>query len=350
MNRRSKKKGYWFEDEFRSFIKDFYAYKSTYRDARKLSIEIDRVSNNLFPERRRVDRKYFLIKHKNPILVNDLADYFLEDYSRHRDKLYGQYFGLTGFFSSIMHALVVYGECFYALDWEKKIIEERKYILPSDFRYLNSSSMFILHSIGRSIKGYRQKYSFFSRVRRDPAVDDMQDFNFKKDEVFYTTYPLDKDHPVKKSMGLLKPILRFWDYMLEEGEANAQAGDYRLDLERARFLRYSEQKRKYALARARVRKNFHHLLDIDNLTITEYYDIYWVARYKKELNIVREYFVEEFNNQVLVPFAKKNKITPIPKLELKGFMSNSQIDAYFDDFKNKKIKVKEFIENVVNKD
>lgn len=350
MNRQNKKKGYWFDDEFQSFIKGFYAYKSTYRDARKLSIEIDRVSNNLFAERRRADRRYFLIEHINPVVVNDLTDYFLEDYSRHRDRLYGQYFSLTGFFSGIMHLLLVYGECFSALDWEEKIIEDRKYILPSDFRYLNNSSMLVLRSSKDTIKGYKQKYSLFSRVRHDPTVEKASEFDFRKDEIFYTVYPLDNEHPVKKSMKLLKPILRFWDYMLEEAEANAQTGDHRLDLEIARFLRYSEQKRKYALARARVRKNFHYLLDLDNLTITEYYDIYWVTRYKKELNQVREYFVEEFNNQILIPFAKKNKISPAPVLKLQGFMTNNEIEAYFEDYKSKKINAKEFINNVVNRD
>jgi len=349
MYRPNKKKGYWFDDEFQSFIKGFYSYKSTYRDARKLSIEIDRVSNNLFAERRRADRRYFLVEHTNPVLVNDLTDYFLEDYSRHRGKLYGQYFSLTGFFSGIMHHLLVYGDCFSALDWEKKTIEDRNYILPSDFRYLSNSSMSVLRSSKGIINGYKQRYSFFSRVRHDSTIEKVNEFNFRKDEIFYTIYPLDKEHPVKKSLGLLKPILKFWDYMLEEAEANAQTADHRLDLEIARFQRYSEQKRSYALARAKVRKNFHYLLDLDNLTITEYYDIYWVTRYKKELNQVREYFVEEFNNQILVPFAKKNKISPAPQLKLQGFMTNDEIDIYFENYKNKTINSKEFIEEVVNK-
>lgn len=350
MKRQNNRKGYWFEDEFRSFVKGFYAYKSTYRDVRKLSIEIDRVSNNLFAERRRADRKYFLIKHINPVIANDLNDYFLEDHNQHRDKLYGQYFSLTGFFSGIMHNLAVYGDCFSALDWEKKTIEDRKYILPSGFRYLNNSSMLVFRSPSGFIKGYKQKYSLFSRVRNDPTIEKVRDFNFRKDEVFYTVYPLDKDHPVKKSMGLLKTVLRFWDYMLEEAEANAQTSDYRLDLEMARFQRHSEQRRKYAIARAKIRKNFHYLLELEYLTITEYYDIYWVTRYKRELNQVRDYFVEEFNNQILVPFAKRNKISPAPVLKLQGFMTSAEIDGYFENFKNKSINAKEFIENVVNKD
>ncbi len=104
------------------------------------------------------------------------------------------------------------------------------------------------------------------------------------------------------------------------------------------------------MARAKVRRNFHYLFDLNDLSLTEYYDVYSVARYKKELNKTRNYLVQEFNRQVFKPFAKKNKINPHPELKLQGFLSDNQIDDYLEKYRKDEIDLKEFIEQVINKD
>lgn len=344
--KRNNLKGYWLEDEFLSLVKGHTAFEATYRDGRQFFVEIDRVGNNLFPIGE--DEKYLFIRHSNSVVEKDLNEYFISQHSRYRDRLYGNHFHLGNFFNDIMQQLAIYGECYYAIDWDVKQIEDRTYHLPTDLRYLRTSTMSVKKNDNGSIVGYKQQYSPFAKLSYDPDEKKTRRFNFKKDEVFYTIYPLERVHPVKKSMSLLKPILRFWDFGLDRGESNVHPQSKRFNVVWAGQQRYSDQKRKYALTRAKVRRNFHYLLNIDDLTITEYYDIFLVTRYKKELNEVRQYFIDEFNKQVFTAFTHKNTLEQIPRLELIGFMTNDQIDEYFEKYKRKEVTSKEFINKIVN--
>lgn len=345
---RNKLKGYWLEDNFLSRIKGYVKFKSTYRDARKFSIEIDRVGSNLFHLGN--DNEFFNISHPDTTVQQDLNAYFIDDYRRYRDKLYGNHFHLGNLFNDLMQMLAMYGKDFRALDWEEKDIEGRKYWLPSDFRYLNVATMSARKNNQGEIEGYIQQYSPFAKsYSYDPAEKLVRRFEFNKDEIFFVEYPLEEIHPVKRSMHLLKPILEFWDFGLDRS-ASWSGNPQKLKVAVAGQKRYSEAKRKYALARAEVRRNFHYLLNIDDLTITEYYDIFLVRRYKTELNIARNYFVEQFNKQIMVPLATKNKLTETPQLVLTGFMPNEEIDTYFEMYKSQEITSKEFIDVVVNCD
>lgn len=347
MNRQNQqnKKGYWFRDPFWSLLKGFFQFEETHRDARKFSIEIDRVGNNMF--RIGEDEKFLKVTHSNKVIEDDLNSYFVDRSRRYRESLYGQHFHLGNLFNDIMQQLVIYGEVYYSIDWTEVDIEGRKYKLPSDFRYLSTSATSIFKNKKGKILGYKQSFSPFTDL--PPSYTNNRQhrsFNFKKNEVFHLIYPLENTHPVKKSMYLLKPILRFWDFTVEQSASwNSKNKD--LNILRAGQMIYSEQKRKYALARAMVKKNFHYLLNTDDLMITEYYDAYVVVRYLKDLNASRKYFIDQFNEQVLIPFAKKNKIIEIPTLTAFNFISDEEIDDYFKKYKSGKVSHKEFIEKMI---
>jgi hypothetical protein len=341
MNREKKIKGSWLDDEFLSLIKRHKEFQETQRDGMKFAYEVQRVGNNLFQLRE--DENYFTIQHPNKIVQDHLNAYFISDYGRYRRNLYGNHFHLGNLFNDIMQSLVIYGEVFYALDWQEIQMDKTGYKLPSNFRYLRSSTMSYEKDYTGSIVKFIQKYTPFARLPDDLP----RSVVFKKNEIFYTKYPLDDTHPVKKSMYLLKTLLGFWKMGINRSDSPKNK---RLNVVWAKQKRFSEEKRKYALARAKVRANFHYLLNIEDLTITEYFDIYSVAKYLKELNDVRNYFIEQFNLQVLKPFAQKNSLKVAPKLELRNYMTNQEIDDYFEKYKQKKIKSKEFIENVVNKE
>jgi len=349
MNKQANLKGYWIDDEFLSFIKGHTVYESTYRDARKFSIEIDRVGGNQFPLGE--DEKYLTIDHSNKIIQSDLNSFFINKHGWYRDRLFGDHFYLGNFFNDLMQQLVIYNECFYAIDWEEQTIEKRKYLLPNDFRFLRTSTMSVKRDIRGNIQGYKQRYSPFAQLYSSYPFDQKKPrkFDFGKDEVFYVKYPLDKTQPVKKSMYLLKPLIDFWDFAMDRTVSNTSS-DKKIKVVLAGQQRFSEQKRKFLLARAQVRKNFHYLLDIDpnDLTITEFYDIFLVSRYKKELNTVRNYFVDSFNEQILTPFATKNNIKIVPQLKLINVITNEEIDTYFNKYNSGEITTKEFITSVVN--
>jgi hypothetical protein len=341
-------KGYWIKDELLSFIKRHSAFAATCRDGRQFSVEIDRVGSNMFSVNE--DEKHFEIKHSNEDLRRYLHEYFLRKHSRLRDRLYRDHFSLGNLFNDFMQQLAIYGECFYVIDWGQKQHGEMSYFLPTGFRYLSNSTMFIKKGDNNSVVGYQQRYSPFARLSYDLNEDKLRRFDFENDEIFYTKYPLEEVHPVKKSIHLLKPILNFWDFGLNRGERGVNPQNKRLNVVMASHQRYSHQKRKAALTRAKVRKNFHYLLNVDDLTTTEYYDIFFVARYKKELNKSREYFVSEFNRQIFEPFVIKNSLTEVPTLELVGFMTNKEIDDWLGKYKRREITSKQFVEKVVNQD
>lgn len=346
MNRQNKK-GYWFKDPFFSFVKGFFSLEETYRDARKFSIEIDRVGNNMFPIGD--DEKYLVITHSNKKVEQDLNVYFISKLRRYRERLYGDHFHLGNFFNDVMQQLVINGEAFYAVDWSDTTIEDRHYQLPDDLRYLSTSATFVKRNEAGKVVGYKQHFSPFADLPPSYTGErQKRSFDFSKDEVFHVTYPLDSIQPVKKSMHLLRPILKFWDFGLEQS-ASFDPKNKALSVSRAGQQKYTDQKRKYALARAKVRKNFHWLLNTDDLTITEYYDIYLVRQYKIQLNQARQYFVDQFNEQVFIPFAKKNGLKETPKLSLIGFMRDEEIESYFEKYKNHEITSKELIEEMVNR-
>lgn len=351
MHKEDDKKGYWFDDKFKSFIKGYTYFQSTYKDARKFSIEIDGVSNNLFPGGSD-DEKFFIIKHCDPNIQTKLNEYFIERHNRAREDLFGNSFDLSGFFNSCIHRSVTLGESFDAIDWETKNIGTESFVLPSRLRYLNNSTMKVKKNKRNIITAYKQQYSFLAKFFEHSSRHKINDFNFNCDEVFYTKYPLEKIWPVKKSMRLIKPILKFWELGLKQSEYNASQNTKRLDLLIASQKCYSREKRNFILTRAKIRRNFHYLLNVDDnmLEITEYFDIYMVTKYKKELNLVREYLVQAFNDQILKPFSIKNNIEQIPRLELISFLDNKELDLYFDKYKNKEITAEEFTDKVIRND
>lgn len=346
MNRQNKK-GYWFKDPLISFLKGFFRFEKTYRDARKFSIEIDRVGNNMFPLGE--DEKYLVITHSDKVVEQDLNTYFISKFRRYRDRLYGDHFYMGNFFNDIMQQLVMDGEAFYAVDWADTSIEDRQYQLPDDFRYLSTTATYVKKDETGAIIGYKQRFSPLADLPPSYTGErQKRSFDFSKDEVFHTTYPMDHIPPVNKSMHLLKPILKFWDFGVQQS-ASWNPKYKELSIIRAGQLKYSDQKRKYALARAEVRKNFHYLLNYDDLTITEYYDLFILRQYKVDLDKARQYFIDQFNDQILATFAQKNNLDESPKLKLIGFMTTEEMEALFQKYDNHEITADEFSTEIKNR-
>jgi len=358
---KQREKGYVFDDPFLGFISGRDQMEKASWNAMELSNETDSIRYSLFPLREvpvvdhpgyiTHERNYFSIECDDPVLKKDLEMYFTDEHSFYRDGLYGQGDALGGFLESIAHELFVGGDSFRMIVWEDVDIKGRKYQLPVDFEYLRNETMKV-RCKRDEIVSYRQKYSLFTyfKEKRFKGWEDKEkprSFEFDKDEVIYCKYPFAKKSPTAQSLKYLKMIKRFWKFGIDQSKSSVEVENYYLPLERARYTTYAREKRKYDIARGKIRTIFNWLMETNGPRLTQYYDIYTVIRYKKFLNDFRDYLVREFNIQVLEVVAKKNGSTSIPKITYTGFLSNAELDAALQDYREGALTFDQIVQQIV---
>jgi hypothetical protein len=357
------KKGYMIDDPFLGYIKGYDRMEAASRNAMELNNEIDSIHNALFPLRDvpvsdhpgyvTYKRDYFSIECDDLTLKKDMEMYFTSEHSSYRDNLYRDGHTVGGFLERIAWQLIVTGDDFRMIEWTEVDIQKRKYQLPVDLKYLSNETMKVIRK-ERTIVGYQQKYSLFTYLKenRFKGLDDKEkprSFEFEKDEIIYTRYPFAKKSPTAQSLKYLKPIKKFWDFGLDQAKSSVEVEDHYLPLERARYTTYAQEKRKHDLARGKIRTIFNYLMDTNGPRLTQYYDVYTVIRYKKFLNDMRDYLVQQFNEQVLTAVAKKNGCTSNPKLVYSGFLSNIELDSALQNYRDGALTFDQIIQQIVKK-
>lgn len=355
-------KGYVFADPFLGYIKGRDRLEKASWNAMELSSETDSTRYSLFPLRDipvadrpgyvTHERNYFSIECDDSVLKKDLEMYFTDEHSFYRDGLYGQGDALGGFLESVAHELFVVGDSFRMIEWEEVDIKGRKYQFPVDFEYLRNETMKIIKKNG-AIIGYRQKYSLFTyfkekRFKGWENKEKPRSFEFEKEEVVYYKYPFAKNSPTAQSLKYLKPIKKFWQFGIDQSRSGVEVENHYLPLERARYTTYAHEKRKYDIARGKIRTIFNWLMETNGPRLTQYYDIYTVIRYKKFLNDFRDYLVREFNEQVLAVVAQRNGLAFIPKVVYSGFLSNAELDAALQGYADGTLTFDQIVQRVVS--
>lgn len=345
------KKGLRIPDSFLDYIKGYSRLDEVARNPiTGVNSEIESIRHSLFPE-----QECFSINHSNLIIKSNLEKYFLDKYYRLNRGLYGDGHNLGRFFEIACYGLLKDGKIFYKIDWEEVEVDGNKYTLPVNFRYLRTSAMKTC-SQKESIKSYEQKYSLISYIfdldfKKYDGTKLPRKFKFDKNEILFLKYPFDDKSPTKKAIKYLPIIKKFRKFIINQARSSVEVNNHILSLEKARYTTYKIEKRRYDLTKCKIKTIFNHLFDVDkDLRITEYYDVYTVVRYKKHLNNLREFFVKEFNNQVMQSIAKKNNLTETPVLKVEGFLTNTEIDKVFQEFTERKIALDDFIEKIVKKD
>jgi hypothetical protein len=332
-------KGYWIDDQFLSFIKGHSRYEETNRDAMQFTAEL-RDTESLFPYKD--PSELFIIKHPGTRIATILNDQFI---TRHRrtDSLYGNFPDIGMFLGSIYADSAKLGFCSFAIDWG--IDETSKLMLVTDLRYLRSSTMHVKKSANGVPTGYMQKYSRLAYLSKKIGEENKPiKFTFKPDEVFYITYPFGNPPPVQGSMSLLNRSQRYFRFILEYGQAQISSKGLKWAEERARYKNYTKEYREFLLTRAQISKNFHQFDSIRKLTLNDYYDVYILSRYMADKVRARQYFVDEFNKQILLPLAHKNGIKRAPTLAMINLSSKEDVDDLRSAYENKTIDYQEFIE------
>jgi len=356
-------RGCGLDDPFLRYVKGYKERDRAVNDAMMLHNEVDGIKHALFPPRSKPSPKpgyvtyewqNFTIEYEKQEVREDLERYFLDRHGGLR-RGFGDEFKtpklpdlseLLGLF--LGEQLLVDGKAFYAIDWGKVDIDDRSYILPRDLSYICTSTMKVRRRFGRVV-GFKQRYSLLTRLKEKHLA--LRNRDFSEDEVFFVMYPFDRKSPVQRSLKYLSRIIGFSDFGLAQSKAGAQPEDFSLELERARYKTYKQEKKKHDLARAKVRREFNYLAQVD-VKITSYYDIYSVVRYKKFLNNLRSFLVEEFNKQIFRRMAQKNGWQDSPRLSMiEGyFMSNREIDEYFRQYCSREIDLDTFIKEVIKSD
>lgn len=245
------------------------------------------------------------------------------------------------------YGLLIDGKVFYALDWGKVDLNGMSYILPRGLHYLRTSTVRITKRFGR-IAGFKQRYSIVTRIRQKYYHLNSRDFSAHG--VLFLQYPFGRLSPVERSLKYLPQIKKFWDFTLNQSRASSDPTNYSLPIEKSRHTTYAQEKRKHDLVRAKIRGEFNYL--IDNVRLTEYYDLYTVVRYKRFLNDFRAYLLDEFNKQVLGRIATKNNWQSAPILQIKDgiFLDNKTIGDYFQKYCAGEINIDTFIGRVIKAD
>ncbi len=358
---KQREKGYVFNDPFLGFIRGYDRLEAATRNAMELSNEVDSVHYALFPLRDvpvvdrpgyvTHERNYFSIECDDPALKKDLEAYFTDEHSWYRDGLYGQGDSVGGFLEGIAWQLFVTGDAFHMIEWEEVDINGKKYQFPVNFGYLRNETMKVKRK-GGVVIGYRQEYSLFTYLKEKKFKDwenkeKPRSFEFEKDEVIYCQYPFAKKSPTAQSIKYLDTIKKFWQFGIDQARSGVDIESHYLPLEKARYTTYAREKRKYDLAKGKIRTIFNYLMDVNGPKLTQYYDIYTVIRYKKFLNDMRNYLVREFNEQVLTLVAKKNNFVSIPKLIYEGFLSNADLDMALQKYTNNTLTFDQIVQQIV---
>ncbi len=353
-------KGLWYPDFFLEYIKGYGPLGAAMRDGLEgLNKIIEGMQWSLFPSRSvplpgypgrtTQEHDYFHIEHPDPVIQSTLQRYFIQMRHRGADALFDNYGDLSDFFSRTMSNLYLYGKSFYAIEWGQAEMNGLQLALPKSFKHLDS-----LTTRKAWLGGFVQKYSWISYLTQDHfrerwgAPKPPRKFKFADDEIVCLEYPFGGKTPVQKTYKQVRRLRNFWQLGLDQGKANIEPDSHTFSLEKARHTIMNQAKREHDICRAKVRKEFGNTLEGD-LGITQFYDIYTVARYKKYLNALRRFYVKEFNEQVLKPIAQKNNWGVVPILTFEHFQTDEEIDQALQDFKEQKMDVNGFIAAVVKK-
>ncbi len=136
------------------------------------------------------------------------------------------------------------------------------------------------------------------------------------------------------------------DFSLMQGQANIEPVNYSLELEKTRYDTLDKQWRLQHLTRVKVRRLFNQPVGGYGVSLTTYYEVFAYAEYKKHLNVLRDYFVSQFNEQIMTRIQEKNNFAKSLIIKYQGFTTNEQIDDAFLRYSKGKLNVDEFVATV----
>ena len=336
-------------DPFLEWLKGFNKRKRATRDATALSVEILNYIHDLFPVRSvpvpdrpgrvTLDQNFFKIQFANGRDNKDLTEFFSEEGYHRKTVSYGSGHDMGEFFESAFHGLLINGVEFYAVEWEKINLGNRYYTLPVSFNWVNPATAKVNENDDSNY--LIQRFSLVSKLI--VSYFKYNDHKYSQDESLIFRYPAESS-PVNSSMRYLKQLTQGMDFSLLQGQANVEPENYSLELEKTRYRIATVYWRRQNVTRVKIKRIFNQVVGQNGVSLTTYYEVFAYSEYKKHLNVMRDYFVSSFNEQIMKRIQEKNGYATELKLVYQGFASNETIDKTFQDYSNGLINVDEFLE------
>ena len=342
--------GLHFDDPWKEFVSGHKKREEATKDGTKLFKEVYHYRDELFPVRSvpasrpgyvTHDQNFFRIVTKGAKTSELLTEYFAEEHSYRNDSIsYSGAHDLAGFFAFVLHGLLVDGVSYAAIEWGEVKFDSKSFILPKSLSLVNPATVKI---IDFSKVFAVQKFSWVARFLNN--YFEYQDHEFQKDELIVFRHPtLYPRSPVSICIKYLVNLVEGISFSLLQGKANAEPTNHSLSVEIARHKHTNDFFRKESIARVKVKRLFKQPIGEEGVGITSYYDVLAYADYKKHLNLMRDYLISVFDNQLLTQVQSKNEIKSPVKIEYGGFVSNTVIDQALKSYQEGNINVREFVE------
>lgn len=343
--------GTHFEDPFLEWLKGHVKREEAVRDVTRLSNELMDLRHAIFPIRSvpvedhpgyvTHDRNFFKVQFENGKTNKNLTEYFCDEH--YRDGVsYGNAHDLGEFFELALHGLVINGSVIYAVEWEKIQVNDRYYTLPTTFHWVNTATAHINKNDKENF--LKQKFSFITK--KIVTYYEYSDKAFREDETFILKYPGFPIFPVASSLKYIKDLSQGMDFSLTQGQANIEPLNHSLPLEITRYKTSTDKWRKQHMTRVKVSRIFKQPVGGQGIPLTTYYQVFAYAEYKKHLNTLRDYFMKEFNEQIMKRVQEKNNFATPMEMVCTGFTSNEDIDRAFDKYEKGEINSDQFVEKL----
>jgi len=308
------------EDKFLAYIKGFRRYTRHYHHNALISSHVRQCQFEIFP--------YSLSdKSAFEIVGNDnINRYFIQDVG----NLFGHR-GLLSFFQNIVTGLAMYGKAYYCIKWDIVAVNGENYILPVSIDNLAVSTM------KKAIfGGYKQRYSFLTRLFGGYYGRGTKNRNFLQDEIFFIKYPFGS-YPLKKAYKYRNYSPNYFKSSTTALEAGNFPLNHTWDYEKTRKYNYFNIiKREYEIIDRRLSTMLFSYSR--EFKITNYYDIYSVSNIAKHRNDYRDYVISEFNNQIIQLIKKKNNLEHLEFIIKDGIIKdNNYYDEVLRQYSNKEI-------------
>ena len=283
--------------------------------------------------------KHFDIESSDPDLRRFFGDLLLGYRPRVR---YGQAYDLEGFLRTALVSLVIFGRCFYKIDWiESDHDQGGKRFVVDKIRWLAVETMEVIKTNGQ-IQGFKQEYS--SHIDNEDVKG--ASFEFKQDEIFFIEWVFDRNEkrgvaPLRRLVRFSKQMHRGFESMNLYAKAMYHPEDHSFAVERARYTPWEEIRTKIDQSQLKIQGL---LGSIPNAPMTEYYETYQFVKCRKMMARIREYLLSEFNAQIVDRIAEKNGITKAPQIKLVNYKSAMEIDELFNSFERREIPGKKAME------
>lgn len=333
-------KGYFIPDDHLRRMKGYdkldnlNSYNPTIRSS------VDFLTSTLFNFRRDT---HFTIECSQNDWKKFFSNLFID--GKFNRNLYGQAHELTNFLEGVLNSAAVFGKAFYKIDYFQKLDNGSSRWIIENIRWLAVETMSPVFKKG-ILKGFVQQYSANCQeasLRKNIA-------SFSPDEVFFVEWIFEE---TKKGVSPLLSLMpndviesKFLELMQLHFYALAHPEDHSRKAEKARYISFDKAKRVNEIAAMRSTAKIGGIL---RAPMTDYYDAYYLAKNRKKVAIIREFLVNQFNQQILSPLSAKNGLTESARIKLVGYLSSLEIEKLISDFKNSKISIKE-IKDILHKD